>query len=152
MTSRLKKIFAPLALTVLLLSSCAIQSPQARIERNPEIYKSLTAKQQELVSQGQVAKGMPKPGVFLAMGHPDRRGRGFRDGRDYERWDFASLRPVYTTSFYGGYGYGRRCGWGGYGRYGYGYGPTIEYIPERTASVWFRNNRVEAWERVGLYP
>lgn len=113
MPSRLTKIFAPLALAVLLLSSCAIQSPQARIERNPEIYKALTAKQKELVSQGQIAKGMPKPGVFLAMGHPERRGRGFKDGRDYERWDFASLRPVYTTSFYGGYGYGRGCGRGG---------------------------------------
>ena len=86
------------------------------------------------------------------MGHPDRRGRGFKDGRDYERWDFASLRPVYTTSFYGGYGYGRGCGRWGYGRYGYGYGPTIEYIPERSASVWFRNGRVEAWERLGLSP
>ena len=152
MPSRLTKIFAPLALAVLLLSSCAIQSPQARIERNPEIYKALTAKQKELVSQGQIAKGMPKPGVFLAMGHPDRRGRGFRDGRDYERWDFASLRPVYTTSFYGGYGYGRGCGRRGYGRYGVGYGPTIQYIPERSASVWFQKGRVEAWERVGIYP
>ena len=63
MPRRLKKIFAPLALVVLLLSSCAIQSPQARIERNPEIYEALTAKQQELVSQGQIAKGMTKPGV-----------------------------------------------------------------------------------------
>ena len=59
MSRRSKKLFAPVALVVLLLSSCAIQSPQARIERNPEIYEALTAKQMELVSQGRVAKGMP---------------------------------------------------------------------------------------------
>lgn len=133
----------------LLLCSCAIQSPQARIERNPELYEALPTKQKELVSQGQISKGMPKTAVFLAWGNPGRRGGGYRDDRHYERWDYASLRPVYTTTIYAGYGYGYGCGRRGYGRYGYGYAPSIEYIPEWAASVWFHNGRVESWERAG---
>jgi hypothetical protein len=30
---------------------------------------------------------------------------------------------------------------------GFGIGPEIAYVPYRIASVWFVDNRVDAWER-----
>lgn len=151
MTSPMRKLLAPAIGAAFLLSGCVIQTPQARIESNPELYEALPRKQQELVSRGQIAKGLPTTGVFLALGEPDRRGQGNKDGHSYERWDYANLRPVYSTSLYGSYGYGYGCGRGGYGGYGLGYAPTIDYIRERSATVWFRNGRVDAWEQIGPY-
>lgn len=150
MMSPIKNVLTPaLGAFALVICSCAMQTPQARIEHNPALYEALSPKQQELVSQGKIARGMPKTGVFLAMGNPDRRGQGHKDGQPYERWDYATLRPVYYNTFYGSYGYGGGCGRHGY--YGVGYVPTVDYVRERAASVWFRKDRVDAWERVGLY-
>ena len=155
MTTPIKTLLAPAIGAAFLLSGCVVQTPQTRIASNPALYNALPKKQQELVSRGQIAKGLPTNGVFLAWGHPDRRGQGHKDGRPYERWDYASLRPVYSTSLYGSYGYGRGYGRGrygcGYGGYGLGYAPTIDYIRERSGTVWFQNGRVDAWERVGPY-
>ena len=153
MTSPMKQLLAPAIGAVFFLSGCVVQTPQSRIQSNPALYDALPPKQQKLVSQGQIAEGLPQSGVFLAWGHPDRRGRGLKDDRPYERWDYATLRPVYSATLYGSYGYGRGygCGYGGYGGYGLGYVPTIDYIRERSASVWFRNGRVDAWERVEPY-
>ena len=118
--------------------------PQARIADNPAAYASLSPEHQDLVSKGLITKGMPQTGVLLALGTPDRETSGYRDGTSYTRWDYTRLRPVYGGSFFGSYYHG--CGY--HHGYGLGYAPTVHYVPEREASIWFRRGRVDAWDRV----
>lgn len=117
------------------------------------MFARLSAKDQELVRQGVLAKGMHQDAVLLSWGAPSLRFEGYKDGKASERWDYTGSQPVYTTSFYGGYGYGygygRYGGYGGYGGpYGYGFEPTVSYIPYCKSRVWFANHRVQAWEQV----
>ena len=132
-----------LAAASLLATACTPSTPQSRIARNPSLYEKLPAKQQQLVQQGDLAKGMSQEAVFLAWGHPSQRFDGFQNSKPTSRWDYSGAYPVYTNHFYGGYGYGR------YGRYGYpyGFGQDVAFIPYRRASVWFVDNVVDSWER-----
>lgn len=144
----MKKILAAL-LAGCLLASCVPSTPQARIDKNPQAFAALGKKDQELVKQGLIARGMSPDAVALAWGDPAQRFEGSKKSRRTERWDYSGTRPVYGSNFYGGYGYG---GFGpyGYGRYssmGFGLAPEIAYIPYRIASVWFIDNRVDSWER-----
>lgn len=150
------KIILPLLALVaaLSLSNCGSSKPQNRIEKNPEIYNALSVQEQELVSAGQIAEGMSPSGVYLALGSPDRRLEGSSEGTATMRWDYTSLYPVYTNSFYGGFGggYGRSFGRGRHGRRGgfggFGFGPTVSYVPTRSGTVWFENEQVKSFERV----
>ena len=140
---------ATAALAVLAFSSCATQNPQARIANNPAQFNNLSEKHKQLVEQGQIAKGMSPDAVLLAWGQPERRTEGSAGGVSTMRWDYAGLKPVYNTGFYGGYGYGGG-GYGRYGRRGYPYvgvTPSVSYVPERRATVLFRSGRVHSWER-----
>ena len=141
----MKKLM-PVALVGMLLAACAPSTPQARIEREPRKFDSLSSKHRELVQQGRIERGMPPDAVYLAWGSPSRTFQGSKNGRMTERWDYAGSRPVYYNSFHGSYGryYGpyRRHGY-----YGLGWGPEVAYIPYRIGSVWFIDNRVDAWER-----
>src|SRR5213080_854306 len=99
-----------LATSALILTSC--ETTQDRISKNPEIYQRLSARDQALVSQGQIRAGMSQNAVWLAWGSPDRKIVGNMRGRPTETWMYVN----YTTAPYGyGYPYGP-C------RYGYGYG------------------------------
>ena len=130
-----------------LVASCAPSTPETRIRTHPEKFATLDKKEQSLVQQGLIARGMSPDAVILAWGSPSQRLEGNKDGKATERWDYAGSRPVYSNNFYGSYGYG----YGPYGRrysaLGYGIGPEVAYVPYRLASVWFTNNRVDAWER-----
>jgi outer membrane protein assembly factor BamE (lipoprotein component of BamABCDE complex) len=125
-----------------LLASCS-STPQSRIQKNPQLFQNLTPKQQSQVSQGQIDQGMSQSAVYLAMGNPDGKIRGNRDGRSFERWDYTMLIPVYTSGFGGYYGggYHGRCGFYG------GYYPTVTYIPTRGSSIYFNKGTVAGWER-----
>lgn len=139
-----------LAALSLLLCSCAVDTPQTRIARNGGAYDSLSPRHQALVERGRIEKGMPKAGVRLALGSPRSIVHGYRDGADFERWTYTSLRPLYRQNFYGSYGFGHGgyC-YPGYRRgYGVGYAPSVEYYPVRSATVWFRGDKVESYERV----
>lgn len=135
------------------VSACVPSTPQTRIEKFPEKFATLTKKEQTLVQQGQIAPGMSQDGVLLAWGFPDQRFEGSRDSKMTGRWDYATTMPVYSNPYFGGF-YGNRYGrygpyWSqGYCDFGYAAVPEIAYIPFRVASVWFVNQRVDAWERV----
>jgi hypothetical protein len=147
------KRILPLVVCSAILAACAPSTPQTRIQKYPEKFSALDKQEQALVEQGKIAPGMSTDAVILAWGFPDRRFEGSRDSRMTERWDYATAVPVYSPAFVSGaYGYG--CGgYGFYGRRGYypgglGFGPDVTYLPQRVASVWFIDRRVDSWERL----
>jgi hypothetical protein len=145
----MKMMLLPL-LFGLIFASCAPSTPQARIDRHPEKFASLSKADQSLVQQGRINRGMPPAAVELAWGPPDRRFEGSKNQQATARWDYSGALPVYSSSLYSGYalGYGPYYGRGRYGYHGYGFGTEVTYIPYRLASVWFINDKVDAWERV----
>lgn len=137
---------------VALLASCT--SPlEKRIARNPDLFNQLTPSDQLLVRQGRLREGMTKEAVFLAWGRPDGVTEGAQKGVKTEQWTYLGAQPVYTDTFYGGWGWGGpgwRRGWGYCGPwdpYWGGYGTSVTYVPYRTASVNFRNDRVTDYLR-----
>jgi hypothetical protein len=145
------KRYFPVVLCCAIATACAPSTPQARIEKHPEKFAALGRQEQSLVEQGQIAPGMSTDAVMLAWGFPDRRFEGSRDSVTTERWDYTTAVPVHSPTWvYGAYG----CG--GYGfngrrgvyRGGFGFGPEITYLPQRVASVWFIDRRVDSWERL----
>jgi hypothetical protein len=136
------------ALLALVLAACAPSTPEARIQADPNAYQALSSKQQNLVRQGRIEEGMPPSAVYLAWGRPSRDYMGEEGGTSTRVWDYAGAQPVYSTNYFGSYGYGR---YGRYGRsryYGYDISPQVTYVPYRKATVWFRNDRVTKWERI----
>lgn len=140
----MKTMLAALA-AGLLAASCAPSTPQARIDRSPEKFSSLKTSHQNLVRQGRIERGMPPDAVYLAWGTPSRIFQGDTAGKNTERWDYAGYRPVHPPGFHGPPGIHP---YSPYGPPAPGFGPDVAYVPYRTASVWFVNNRVDAWERV----
>lgn len=140
-----------LAAGTLVLANCTVNTPQARIAEHQGLYDSLPAKHQELVNQGRIDKGMSTAAVFLAWGNPKRKSEGYRHGATYKRWDYTRLQPVAHHSFfsYWGSGYGRHRH--RYRYSGFGYSPSVEYVPYRSATVWFKKGVVDSWERVSPY-
>jgi hypothetical protein len=133
--------------TFLLLNSCAPVTPQQRIENNVGAYNSLPPGHQELVKRGELARGMSPDAVFLAWGPPSRRYQGLQDNAATERWDYEGFKPIYTNSFGMGYGFG--TGYNGRrARYSSLFvSPEVAYVPYRNATVLFKNNRADSWER-----
>lgn len=139
----MKRVIVPLA--ALALAACAPSTPEARIAVRPEMFETLPPREQELVRQGRIAKGMGREAVLIAWGRPSREYEGSEDGVATLRWDYIGTTPEYHTGYYGGYGYSR-----GYGRrsyYDFAVVPEISYVPYRRATVLFRDGRVASWER-----
>lgn len=134
-----------------LLSSCAVSSPQTRIQSRPADYQALPEKYKALVQQGRIAEGMNRDAVWIAWGPPNRISRGVESGAKLELWRYTGLRPIYTHSI----GFGAGLGYHRFGRnrgycydpfYDYQVGPT--YVPYTAAEVKFRNGKVSGWEKV----
>lgn len=145
------KKFIPLLITGLVITACAPSTPQSRIAKHPEKFAALDRKEQNLVQQGQIARGMSPDAVVLAWGFPDQQFEGSRNSKLTKRWDYASSVPVYTSPYaYGGFGYAQYGPYWNRGYYGpgFGFGPEVAYLPYRVASVWFVDNAVDSWERL----
>lgn len=105
-----------LAASAIVLASCS--TPENRISEHPDIYQSLSSRDQGLVSSGQIRTGMSKNAVWLSWGSPEQKTEGAMRGRATETWVYVWTRSApYGSAYYPGYGYG-----GGYG-YGPGFGP-----------------------------
>jgi outer membrane protein assembly factor BamE (lipoprotein component of BamABCDE complex) len=128
-----------------LFANCATTStPQARIERHPELYAGLPAKQKSAVQSGRLLEGMSKDAVYLAWGRPNGIRQGTSSGKSTEKWRYVGHRPVYTNRVGVGYGYGGYYGCNsGY----YDFGHTVDYVPYTAAVVEFRDDEVAGWER-----
>jgi hypothetical protein len=68
----------------LILSSCS--TPQTRISNHPDLYQSLSSRDQALVNQGQIRTGMSRTAVWLAWGSPDRKIVGNMGAGRRETW------------------------------------------------------------------
>ena len=138
------------ALAIAAFTSCTPSTPASRIANNHAKFAGLPQKQQQLVEQGQIARGMSPDAVLLAWGSPESRTDGSDGGVPTMHWGYAGLKPVYTTGFYGGYNWGGWGGYRGYGRRSYPYlgiAPQVSFVPEERASVYFRNYKVQSWQR-----
>jgi hypothetical protein len=127
-----KALMAGLGIGAFFLASC--ETSQDRITKHPEIYQSLSPRDQQLVSQGQIRSGMTQSAVWLAWGEADQKVQGEMRGRPTETWIYTNTEevPGYAYGPYGP-GYGGGPYGGGYG-YGYGY-------PGFGGGVIFRNHR-----------
>lgn len=134
----------------LLIVSCT--SPlQRRIEKNPQIYASLSEHQKSLVQRGDVEEGMSKEAVFLSWGKPDRVASGTKQGKAYERWSYTGYESVPVMSAGFGFGYwGSHRGYRGVRSYVYADpfyygGPAFDYVPYEAARAEFVNTKLSAW-------
>jgi hypothetical protein len=73
-----------LATFALILASCS--TPQTRISDHPDLYQSLSPRDQALVGQGQIRIGMSRTAVWLAWGSPDRKIVGNMGAGRNETW------------------------------------------------------------------
>jgi hypothetical protein len=105
-----KTLLLGLAAVGLCLTSC--ETLEKRISEHPDIFNSLSPRDQALVRQGQIRSGMSTNAVWLAWGSPEQKVAGEMRGHQTETWIYLAGTTAY------GYGYGY-----GYGPWGYGYGP-----------------------------
>jgi len=108
--------------SALIMAGCS--TVESRINEHPDVYQSLSARDQGLVSRGQIRTGMSQDAVWLAWGSADQRVAGAMRNQQTETW-------VYTTTAsypygYGGFG-GYGPGWGPYGPWGWGWGGSAVF-------------------------
>jgi hypothetical protein len=117
----------------LILVGCA--TTESRISQNPEMYQHLSARDQALVNQGQIRKGMTMDAVWLAWGTPDQKIPDNMGDRPTETWLYVRYQ---TPPSYGG---------------PYSYGPfDWSYIPPKfpyaSKGATFSNGRVVFFQYV----
>src|SRR5215471_4332918 len=84
------------ALAGIAITSCS--TPETRISERPDLYQSLSHRDQALVSQGQIRIGMSRTAVWLAWGSPDRKIVGNMGGGPTETWlyTYYAIYPCYA--------------------------------------------------------
>jgi len=127
---------------VLILTSCS--TPQARISEHPDLYQSLSHRDQALVGQGQIRIGMSRTAVWLAWGSSDRKVVGSMGGGPTETW----LYIYYATyPYYPPYGPWSPCAYFGDPFYDPFYDSSIPpSIPYPGKVVTFSNGRVVSFQ------
>src|SRR5690348_2099749 len=85
-----------LVVAALILTSCS--TPETRISEHPDLYQSLSHRDQALVTQGQIRAGMARAAAWLAWGSPDRTIIANMRGKPIETW----LYTYYASSPYCG--------------------------------------------------
>ena len=147
-----------LAASALIVPGCS--TTEMRISDHPEIFQTLSPRDQELVKVGKIREGMSQDAVWIAWGAPDQKATGVARGRPVETWiynEYTYANAPYPYP-YGPYGYGGYFGAGRlafhlHGRHRFAiigdpfYDPFYySYIPPRVAypskTVTFTNGRV----------
>ena len=117
----------------LILTSCS--TPQTRISNHPNLYQSLSARDQTLVGLGRICTAMSRNAGWLAWGSPDRKILANTHRRVTETWIYIS----YMTYPYYPYGYPYN------GLYDpFYYADVAPAIPYPSRVVTFLNGRVVA--------
>jgi hypothetical protein len=134
-----------LCASALVFTGCA--TPEQRITDHPEIFQTLSPRDQELVKAGKIREGMSQNAVYLAWGAPDQKATGVARGHQVETWiynEYTYANAPYPYP-YGPYGYGGYFGGGAvfhrHGRHHFAvignpfYDPFYySYIPPRVAT------------------
>ena len=117
----------------LILVGCA--TTQSRISQHPEIYQRLSARDQALVSQGQLRPGMAMDAVWLAWGTPDQEIPDNMGDRPTETWLYLRYQtpPSYGSPYY-------------YGPFDWSYIPPK--FPYASKGATFSNGRVVFFQYV----
>jgi hypothetical protein len=133
-----------IAAVVLTLTSCS--TPQTRISDHPDLYQSLSPRDQALVGQGQIRYGMSRNAVWLAWGSPDSKVIGNMRGHSTETWVYVYyVTYPYYYPYYGPYG-------PGFGFFGDPFYDPFYYslippsIPYPNKTVTFSNSRVMSFQ------
>src|SRR5207302_10561937 len=83
-----------------LAALCGCSTVQSRIRERHEVFEKLSARDQGLVTKGEVREGMTKDAVYIAWGKPDEVMEGSKEKRPFELWRYyiatQQLRPRYT--------------------------------------------------------
>ena len=107
----MKRQFVLKALTLVVSASAIVltgcSTTESRISDHPEIYNSLSPRDRDLVSRGQIRVGMSESAVWLAWGSADQKAAGAMRGHSTETW-------IYTQTTTYGYGPGPYYGYGPY--------------------------------------
>jgi hypothetical protein len=154
----LRALTLVLSASAIVLTSCS--TTETRISDHPEIFQTLSPRDQELVKAGKIREGMSQNAVWIAWGAPDQKATGVARGRPVETWiynDYTYANAPYPYP-YGPYGYGGYFGGGRIIFHRHGahqfaiigdpfYDPFFySYIPPRVAypskTVTFSNGRV----------
>ena len=104
MQGRVARVALTFAITAWALIFSGCRTTGGRISQHPEMYQSLSPRDQALVSQGQIRPGMTMDAVWLAWGTPDQKIPNNMDGRPTETWVY--LRYETPPSYGGPYSYG----------------------------------------------
>jgi hypothetical protein len=153
----LRALTLVLSASAIVLTSCS--TPETRISDHPEIFQTLSPRDQELVKAGKIREGMSQDAVWLAWGIPDQKATGVAHGKSVETWIYNEY--YYANSPYpypyGPFGYGGYYGGnvifhrhGGhrfaiigdpfYDPFYYSYIPPRVAYPSKTVTFW--NGRV----------
>lgn len=92
-----------------VLAGCS--TPQTRIDRNPQIFSTLSPTDQELIKQGKIAVGFTQDEVKLALGDPDRIYVRTDANGTNETWSYVTYETDSGVLLYRGY-YHRFYRWG----------------------------------------
>jgi hypothetical protein len=154
----LRALTLSLSASALFFTGCA--TPEQRISDHPEIFQTLSPRDQELVKAGKIREGMSPDAVWVAWGTPDQKATGVARGRPVETWiynEYTYANAPYPYPYgpfgYGGYFGGGRIAFHSHGRHRFAiigdpfYDPFYySYIPPRVAypskTVTFQNGRV----------
>jgi hypothetical protein len=146
-----------LSASALILSGCS--TTETRISDHPEIFQTLSPRDQELVKAGKIREGMSQNAVWVAWGAPDQKATGVARGNPVETWiynEYTYANAPYPYPYgpfgYGGY-FGGRIAFHRHGAHRFAiigdpfYDPFFySYIPPRVAypskTVTFQNGRV----------
>ena len=153
----LRALTLALSASALILPGCS--TTETRISDHPEIFQTLSPRDQELVKAGKIREGMSQNAVWVAWGTPDQKATGVARGRPVETWiynEYTYANAPYPYPYgpygYGGY-FGGRIAFHSHGRHRFAiigdpfYDPFFySYIPPRVAypskTVTFSNGRV----------
>src|ERR1017187_5869982 len=143
--------------SALILTSCS--TTESRIAEHPEIFQTLSPRDQALVSEGKIHEGMSQNAVWVASGAPDQKGTGSARGPAVETWiynDYTYASAPYPYP-YGPYGYAGYFAGGAVFHHDHGHRFAIigdpfydpfyySYFPQQVAypskTVTFANGRV----------
>jgi hypothetical protein len=86
---------------LLALAGCA--TPEARIQRNPELFATLAASDQQTIKEGRAALGFTPEMVRLALGDPDRVTARTDASGTNEVWRYTTYETEGGLYLYRGY-------------------------------------------------